>query len=465
MIMRNPALTEAYFLSSFIGALEKEIKFGVKMFKPTTLKLAIEQARLQEKTIGAAQKKALVVVKPTAAPVGSSYSRPIAVNTTKPNTFRLSPEVYEHRKINKLCFRCGEKYFSGHNCTAKQLKCMVGEEEALPPEEIEIPEPPDLIIEGEIQQEVLEAICLSALSGNNQDMNSILVKGSVKNRTLAVLIDSGSTHSFIDEQAVSDTGYVAEYGAPMKVTVADGNYVMCHTTCTGFCWKMEGKPFKEDLRIINLGGCDLVLGNDWMKKYNPTKFDYEKRCMTIGRKNNKIVLHAIPMERSLSMISGSTMGKLIKKRQTLIAHLFLLGCETTREQEVIDDTIQEVINKYRAVFVEPKNLPPVRHLDHSINLKPGAETVSLRPHRYNYYQKEELEKQVAEMLTNGIISHSQSPFSYPALLVQKKDRTWRFCVDYRGLNEITVKDKYPIPIVDDLLDELHGAIIFSKIDL
>ncbi|KAM3283214.1 hypothetical protein P3S67_026859 [Capsicum chacoense] len=210
---------------------------------------------------------------------------------------------------------------------------MIGEEEALPPEEIKIPEPPDLIIEGEIQQEVLEAICLSSLSDNNQGVNSILVKGSVKNRTLAVLIDSGSTHSFIDEQAVSDTGYVAEYGAPKKVTVADGNYVMCHTTCTFFCWKIEGKPFKEDLRIIDLGGCDLVLGNDWMNKYNPTKFDHEKRCVTIGRKNNKTALHAIPMEGSLSMISGSTMGTLIKKGQTLIAHLFMLGCETTREQE------------------------------------------------------------------------------------------------------------------------------------
>ena len=76
---------------------------------------------------------------------------------------------------------------------------------------------------------------MSALFGNNQGVNSILVRGSVKNRTLDVLINSGSTHSFIDDKDVSDTGYVAEYGALMKVTVADGNYVMCHTTCMGFC--------------------------------------------------------------------------------------------------------------------------------------------------------------------------------------------------------------------------------------
>jgi hypothetical protein len=95
---------------------------------------------------------------------------------------------------------------------------------------------------------------------------------------------------------------------------------------------------------------------------------------------------------------------------------------------------------------------------------PGAAPVNIRPYKYSLAQKDEIERQIAEMMQNGIIKPSQSPYASPVLLVKKKDRTWRFCLDYRHLNAQTMKNKYPMPIVDELIDELARGKWFSKLD-
>nr|GEZ39162.1 transposon Ty3-G Gag-Pol polyprotein [Tanacetum cinerariifolium] len=130
-------------------------------------------------------------------------------------------------------------------------------------------------------------------------------------------------------------------------------------------------------------------------------------------------------------------------------------------------TIQKVLTDFCKVFQEPSpsGLPPPRLHDHSIPLLPGSKPMSSRPYRQPYFQKNEIEKQVREQLSQGLIRPSHSPFSSPVLLVKKSNGSWRFCVDYRALNDITIKDKYPIPMIDELLDELYGTQIFSKLDL
>jgi hypothetical protein len=126
-----------------------------------------------------------------------------------------------------------------------------------------------------------------------------------------------------------------------------------------------------------------------------------------------------------------------------------------------DDLLPTLLDTFVVVFSEPKGMPPPRSHDHGITLLPGLAPVAVRPYRYPAAHKDELERQCAAMLEQGIIRRSSSMFSSPVLLMWKADGTWRFCVDYRALNTITVKDAYPIPVVDGL----HGARFFSKLDL
>jgi Reverse transcriptase (RNA-dependent DNA polymerase)/RNase H-like domain found in reverse transcriptase len=148
----------------------------------------------------------------------------------------------------------------------------------------------------------------------------------------------------------------------------------------------------------------------------------------------------------------------------LMAQLVVTPIEEVN-QTTMPPLIEDLLRKYSDIFEEPIILPSKRAIDHSIPLKLGTEPINLRPYRYSYTQKTEVEKIIEELLQNSIISPSMSPYAAPVLLVKKKDNSWRMCIDYRQLNKATIKNKYPIPIIEDLLDELQGVKVFSKIDL
>jgi hypothetical protein len=139
--------------------------------------------------------------------------------------------------------------------------------------------------------------------------------------------------------------------------------------------------------------------------------------------------------------------------------------EQVQPTDIIPSTAQILLQEFAPVFEEPHGLPLEREWDHQIPLMLGAQPVTARQYRYTPAQKTKIEAQVTAMLQASLIQVSARPFSSPVLLVRKKDLSWRFCIDYRLLNSITIKNKYPLPIIDELLDELSGACWFSKMDL
>ncbi|KAL0541380.1 hypothetical protein IC582_021422 [Cucumis melo] len=142
--------------------------------------------------------------------------------------------------------------------------------------------------------------------------------------------------------------------------------------------------------------------------------------------------------------------------------------ESEKEEEGEESKLRMINNllkRYRSIFEMPKRLPQKRVVDHRILIVDGQKPINVHPYKYGYIQKEEIEKLVSEMIQAGIIRSSRRPYSSPVLLVKKRDGGWRFCVDYCKLNQVTIVDTFPIPVIEELLDELHGAKVFSKLDL
>ena len=137
----------------------------------------------------------------------------------------------------------------------------------------------------------------------------------------------------------------------------------------------------------------------------------------------------------------------------------------TKDTKQLQDTIQDLLVVYKDVFTDPQALPPSRAYDHAIPTLPGSQPINSKPYHYSPQHKTGIEHQVQHLLQSGLITHSHSPYASPVLLVKKKDGTWRFCVDYRKLNDITIKNKFPMPVIDEILDELAGSQVFTKLDM
>ena len=220
-----------------------------------------------------------------------------------------------------------------------------------------------------------------------------------------------------------------------------------------------------DFYLLPLSGADLVLGVQWLKLLGPVVIDYDKLTMKFFWDGHLIHLKG-DQQPSATTISPTQLHRLTSTDSVAsFSHLVVLHPpNSVTHDAAIPTVIQQLLSTFDHLFAKPTSLPPTRPTDHRIHLLPHATPVNLRPYRYPHFQKREIEKLVQDMLDTGVIRPSTSAFFAPVLLVKKKDGSRRFCVDYRALNTLTVKDRFLIPTIDELLDELHGASFFSKLD-
>ncbi|WVY97031.1 hypothetical protein V8G54_029182 [Vigna mungo] len=208
--------------------------------------------------------------------------------------------------------------------------------------------------------------------------------------------------------------------------------------------------------------CVVKARLEWLATLGEVRADFGNLKLSIGKGPLEHVLQGDPT-LSKSESNLKTLWYDFKQQ----ADCYVLKWTEIKEPgaDPVPSAILDVLSAHQDVFKDLEGLPPPRSFDHSIHLQPNASIPNLRPYKYSHQQKNEIEKLVQEMLHGGIIRPSISPYSSPIILVKKKDGGWRFCVDYRALNKVTIPNKFPIPVIEELLDELAGATMFSKLDL
>src|SRR4030042_245803 len=342
----------------------------------------------------------------------------------------------------KRCFRCGKKGHVVADCMFNDVVCFNCNEEGHTSTQCKKPKKP---------QNSGKVFALAGAQTTNEDR---LIRGTcfINGTPLIASIDTGATHCFIAADCASKLG--------LNMSCMNGEMVvetpyMGSVTTTLVCLKcplsMFGRDFEMDLVCLPLAGMDVILGMNWLE-YNHAHIN----CFS-----KTVCFSSVEEESEVEFLTTKRLKQLRDEEVQMFSLMAFLSVEN---QEKFDKL--PVVCDFPEVFPdEIPDVPPEREVEFSIDLVPGTKPVSMAPYRMSASELAELKKQLEDLLDKKFVRPSVSPWGAPVLLVKKKDGSMRLCVDYRQLNKVTTKNRYPLPRIDDLMDQLVGAYVFSKIDL
>ena len=341
---------------------------------------------------------------------------------------------------------------------------------------------------------------------------NFLLAGKIAGVPCRVLIDTGASNTFIDKGFVEKYKLAVDPSKSYGVNVAGGTTALCSGTCrVKLALQSSTTNIAADVMPNVLDGVDLILGNDWLLAHK-ARLCFATHTCTLLSAAEPVVLRAprVP-DDSDSLVNPIA---LIDTCMALMRHKY--GVETLISVKAADkllrggarrflayvkpqlyvppDTadpsnkrartagqpfvasvtpdasvppeIAKVVCEFSDVFEDvPAGLPPDRGNGHTIRLEPGAVPPYRPMYRLSAPEDAEARRQIIDLIAKGFIEPSASPYGAPILFVQKKDGTLRMCVDYRQLNKVTIRDRYPLPRIDDLFDKLAGSTVFSTLDL
>ncbi|XP_057755398.1 uncharacterized protein LOC130974540 [Arachis stenosperma] len=492
----------------FIGGLRMDIKREVKSQCPPSLIRAVSLARLYEDKFSSSfrnsqgpntyrnqtilsnqnlqtnpgQQNKPALPRQTLPPLLPTPATKPVMNPNRNKVKRLTAAEQQMRREKGLCYWCDEHFSPTHKCPNRHFMLFqleeIAEEEAEEQQMTNTEQPAPEDVMQQLEQQVAEHhLSYNAMNGA-EGLATIRLTARILGHEIQVLIDGGSSDSFIQPRIAKFLNLPVEPAPGFNVMVGNFELMKVEGCIKALEVNMQGhKMIVPQVYVLHVAGGDLVLGTTWLKRLKAHIVDYDSSFIKFWQNGEFVTIfgdayngprqaqynHIKRLFHTNSVAEAFTLQLQEKKEETPPQQQG--NTKQLQLSQELEPELALLLQNYAGVFDAPSGLPPARSHDHAIPLIPGAQPVKARPYRYPHSQKEHIEGMVQQMLGEGIIQPSKSPFSSPILLVKKKDGTWRFCTDYRALNNITIKDNFPIPTVDELLDELFGATIFSKLDL
>ncbi|XP_060963693.1 uncharacterized protein LOC133033109 [Cannabis sativa] len=304
-----------------------------------------------------------------------------------------------------------------------------------------------------------------AITQAEAEASPSVVSGQIPmaNTTCKVLFDSGATHSFIASTIVNHINAPSElFTVGFGTMLPSGEVVISRNWLRGIPVRIDGRELFVDLIVLDLFDFDVILGMDFLTKYGASIDCKQKKVVFTPEDGETFEFRGVGKKPRTPSISAMKAGQLLQRG--CLGYLVNVVDDTKKIERKPEET--RVVAEFLDVFPEElPGLPPHREIEFVIELVSGTAPVSRAPYRMAPSELKELKIQLEELLKLGFIRPSYSPWGAPVLFVKKKDGTMRMCIDYRELNTVTIKNRYPLPRIDDLFDQLQGKKVFSKIDL
>ncbi|KAL0534336.1 hypothetical protein IC582_028626 [Cucumis melo] len=457
--------TEAARADKFVRGLRLNIQGLVRAFRPAThadaLRLAVDLSLQERANSSKVAGKGL-----TSGQKRKAEQQP---NPVPQRNFRLGGEfrrfqqkpfeAKEAARGKPLCTTCG-KHHLGH-CLFGTRTCFKCRQEGHTADRC------PMRLTGNAQNQEAGAPHqgkVFATKKTEAEMAGTVVTGTlpVLGHYALVLFDSGLSHSFISSAFVLHARLEVEpLHHVLSVSTPSGECMLSNEKVKACQIEIASHVIEVTLLVLDMLDFDVILGMDWLAA-NHASIDCSRKEVVFNSPSMASFKFKGEGSRSLpQVISAIRASKLLSQGTWSI----LASVVDTREVDVSLSS-EPVVREYPDVFPEElPGLPPHREVEFAIELESGTVPISRAPYRMAPVELKELKVQLQELLDKGFIRPSVSPWGAPVLFVKKKDGSMRLCIDYRELNKVTVKNRYPLPRIDDLFDQLQGAIVFSKIDL